>query len=132
MFLAGLYRAEQAIAGRLISIASGKLPWPPIDVSKAVGWIEERTGLRLGESQRDAIRLALASKALVITGGPGVGKTTIVASIASTWSRGSIPLITASMKFAPPSSGDAPCGPTSTSCLTSPLSARYDFIGFLI
>jgi exodeoxyribonuclease V alpha subunit len=32
-------------------------------------------------SQRDAIRLALASKALVITGGPGVGKTTIVNSI---------------------------------------------------
>ena len=37
--------------------------------------------MRLADSQRDAIRLALSSKALVITGGPGVGKTTIVNSI---------------------------------------------------
>jgi exodeoxyribonuclease V alpha subunit len=81
MFLAGLYRAEQAIAERLTKIAGGKLPWPNIDAQKAIHWIEERGGLRLADSQRDAIRLALTSKALVITGGPGVGKTTIVNSI---------------------------------------------------
>jgi exodeoxyribonuclease V alpha subunit len=81
VFLAGLHRAEQAIAGRLIAIARGKLPWPAIDAAKAVAWVEERSGLRLAHSQRDAIRLALSSKALVITGGPGVGKTTIVKSI---------------------------------------------------
>jgi len=81
VFLAGLYRAEQAIAERLIRIAGGKLPWPPIDATKAVAWVEERSGLRLAESQRDAIRLALASETLIITGGPGVGKTTIVNSI---------------------------------------------------
>ena len=46
-----------------------------------MAWIEERGGLTLADSQRDAIRLALTSKALVITGGPGVGKTTIVKSI---------------------------------------------------
>jgi exodeoxyribonuclease V alpha subunit len=81
MFLAGLYRAEQAIADRLAKIAGGKLPWPQIDAAKAVRWIEERGGLRLADSQRDAIQLALTNKALVITGGPGVGKTTIVNSI---------------------------------------------------
>ena len=81
VFLAGLYRAEQAIAERLTKIAGGSLPWPPIDAAKAVAWVEERSGLRLADSQRDAIRLALASKTLVITGGPGVGKTTIVNSI---------------------------------------------------
>jgi exodeoxyribonuclease V alpha subunit len=81
VFLAGLYRAEQTIAERLIRIAGGKLPWPPIDADKAVAWVEERSRLRLADSQRDAIRLALASKALVVTGGPGVGKTTIVNSI---------------------------------------------------
>ena len=80
-FLAGLYRAEQTIAERLIKIAGGELPWPLIDASKAIAWVEERNGLRLANSQRDAIRMALASKALVITGGPGVGKTTIVNSI---------------------------------------------------
>jgi exodeoxyribonuclease V alpha subunit len=46
-----------------------------------VPWVEKRSGLQLAESQRAAIRLALAAKVLVITGGPGVGKTTIVNSI---------------------------------------------------
>ena len=80
-FLAGLYRAEQAIADRLVRIANGKLPWPWIDEEKAMPWVENRSGLQLADSQRAAIRLALMSKALVITGGPGVGKTTIVNSI---------------------------------------------------
>jgi putative ribosome biogenesis GTPase RsgA len=40
-----------------------------------------KTGLALAPSQAEAIRLALTSKVLVITGGPGVGKTTIVNSI---------------------------------------------------
>jgi exodeoxyribonuclease V alpha subunit len=80
-FLAGLYRAEQAIADRLIRIVKGRLPWPWIDEEKAVPWIEKRSGLQLADSQRAAIRLALMAKALVITGGPGVGKTTIVNSI---------------------------------------------------
>src|SRR5271168_3569138 len=80
-FLAGLYRAEQAIAERLIRIVSGRLPWPWIDEERAVPWIEKRSGLQLADSQRAAIRLALMAKALVITGGPGVGKTTIVNSI---------------------------------------------------
>jgi exodeoxyribonuclease V alpha subunit len=61
-----------------LSLAAGKLPWPPIDAGKAVPWIEQRVGLTLAESQKVAVRLA---KVLVITGGPGVGKTTIVNSI---------------------------------------------------
>ena len=44
-------------------------------------WIERRTGLTLAPSQAEAIRLALTSKVLIITGGPGVGKTTVVNSI---------------------------------------------------
>src|ERR1700722_2627672 len=80
-FLAGLYRAEQVIADRLIRIVNGRLPWPWIDEEKAVPWIEKRSALQLADSQRAAIRLALTAKALVITGGPGVGKTTIVNSI---------------------------------------------------
>jgi len=80
-FLASLYRAEQAIADRLIRIVSGRMPWAWIDEEKAVPWVEKRSGLQLADSQRAAIRLALTAKALVITGGPGVGKTTIVNSI---------------------------------------------------
>jgi exodeoxyribonuclease V alpha subunit len=81
MFLAGLYRAEQAIANRLTRIVNGRLPWAWIDPDKAVPSVETRSRLKLADSQRDAIRLALMAKALVITGGPGVGKITIVNSI---------------------------------------------------
>ena len=81
VFLSGLYHAEKGIADRLQCLLSGAVPWPEIDAGKALPWIEGRTGLRLAESQAEAIGLALRSKVLVITGGPGVGKTTIVNSI---------------------------------------------------
>ena len=81
VFLAGLHRAERSIAERLIRLAHGTLPWPWINPDKALPWVEERIGLTLAESQVAAIRLALMSKALVMTGGPGVGKTTIVKGI---------------------------------------------------
>jgi len=81
IFLAGLYRAEQAIAERLRTLVAGRPPWPEIDASKAVPWLEARSGMTLAESQRQALQLALSSKVLVITGGPGVGKTTLVNSI---------------------------------------------------
>src|SRR5262249_22452087 len=81
VFLTGLYRAERGIAERLLQLGTGKLPWPSIDPEKAIPWIEQRTGLVLAESQRSAVTLALTSKVLVITGGPGVGKTTLVNAI---------------------------------------------------
>jgi exodeoxyribonuclease V alpha subunit len=81
VFLAGLYRAEQLIAERLLRLAGGPLPWAFIDPDKALPWIEQKTGLALAPSQDAAIRRALVSKVLVITGGPGVGKTTIVNAI---------------------------------------------------
>ena len=81
IFLGGLHRAERAIAGRIIDIAAGNLPWPDIDPGKALPWVEGKTGLALAPGQADAVRAALSSKVSVITGGPGVGKTTIVNSI---------------------------------------------------
>ncbi|WP_264996723.1 helix-hairpin-helix domain-containing protein, partial [Komagataeibacter intermedius] len=78
IFLAGLYRAEQSIAERLRACAVGRPPWPEIDAEKAMTWVEGKTGLAMAPSQQEAVRLALRSKVLVITGGPGVGKTTLV------------------------------------------------------
>ncbi|MEH6648068.1 SF1B family DNA helicase RecD2 [Sulfitobacter sp.] len=81
IFLTGLYMAERGIADQVKRIQRGELPWPMIDADKALPWIEQKTGMSLAESQAEAIRLALKSKTIVITGGPGVGKTTIVNSI---------------------------------------------------
>lgn len=81
IFLTGLYHAERGIAENLARIQSGHLPWSIIDADRALPWVEQKTGLSLAESQAEAIRLALQSKVMVITGGPGVGKTTIVNSI---------------------------------------------------
>src|SRR5256884_7446519 len=75
VFLAGLHRAERTIADRMTRLANGTLPWPWIDPDKALPWVEKRIGLALAESQIAAIRLALLSKVLVMTGGPCVGKT---------------------------------------------------------
>jgi exodeoxyribonuclease V alpha subunit len=74
VFLAGLHRAERIIAECLVQLANGKLPWARIDPDKALTWVEDRIGLVLAESQVAAIRLALMSKALMMTGGPGSAK----------------------------------------------------------
>ena len=81
IFLAGLHRAERAIAGRLRGLQLGVLPWPHVDPANAIPWVEAKTGIMLAGSQKSALRLALLSKVLVITGGPGVGKTTLINAI---------------------------------------------------
>ena len=81
IFLKGLHGAEYSIAERLIQRAARKPPWPEIALDKALPWVEQKTGKTLSNSQREAVRLVLASKVAVITGGPGVGKTSTLDSI---------------------------------------------------
>jgi len=81
IFLAGLYRAECEITGKLKGLVVGQPPWLSMAAGKVIPWVEKPTKLTLAESQQEAIRVALGSKVLVITGGPGVGKTTLVNSI---------------------------------------------------
>lgn len=81
VFLSGLAAAERNIAARLKRLAQGTPPWPAIDAAKALPWVERRLGLTLANLQAEAVRLALTSKLLVITGGPGVGKTTLLNAI---------------------------------------------------
>ena len=81
IFLAPLYQAERSIAEHIGRLKAGVPAWPAADANKAIPWVERKLGISLAASQQDAVRLALTSKLLVITGGPGVGKTTLVNSI---------------------------------------------------
>jgi exodeoxyribonuclease V alpha subunit len=81
VFIPALKRAEEGIAARIKKLCALPANYPAIDFEKAVTWCQQRTGKELAASQRDALRQALASRLLVITGGPGVGKTTLVNAI---------------------------------------------------
>lgn len=82
LWLASLQGAEVGLARSVQRIAAADPhPLPRIDVERAIGWVEGRLNIQLAAAQREAIRQACCHKLLVITGGPGVGKTTLVRSI---------------------------------------------------
>lgn len=81
LYVKPLFLAEVGVARALRELQEGQHPLPAIDTDAALGWVEKRMGIELAATQRDAIRQAATRKVLVITGGPGVGKTTIVRGI---------------------------------------------------
>lgn len=81
VFVAALYHAEVNVANTIRNILQQPPSWQDIDLSKAIPWVEQQNNITLSASQCEAIKLAIHSKVLIITGGPGVGKTTIVNSI---------------------------------------------------
>jgi exodeoxyribonuclease V alpha subunit len=82
VYLAALHRAEVGLAQSVERIAADTPhPMPAIDTEKAIAWVAQRLKINLAPGQQEAIRQATRHKLLVITGGPGVGKTTLVRSI---------------------------------------------------
>lgn len=81
VYLTALHKAECGIAANLLRLQMGAGPWAHIDQAKVIPWVETKAGIELSQSQKRAVALALSNKVLVITGGPGVGKTTLVNSI---------------------------------------------------
>ena len=81
LYLTPLQRAELGCAQQLQRLLRGAPPWGLIDTAKALPWVEQQTGLALSPSQRAAVATMLAHKVTIITGGPGVGKTTLVNSL---------------------------------------------------
>ena len=81
VYLPAILKAESGIAARLLALAALPSAYPAIDLEKAAEWVQKKTGKELAASQMDALRMAISSRALVITGGPGVGKTTLVNAI---------------------------------------------------
>jgi len=78
LYPASLYSAEINSAERIRRLNLGVPPWGDVDCTKAIPWAEEKSNIKFAESQVHALITALNSKVSIITGGPGVGKTTIM------------------------------------------------------
>ncbi|HBH87027.1 MAG TPA: ATP-dependent RecD-like DNA helicase [Syntrophaceae bacterium] len=81
VYLAGYHVAEKNIASRLQALIHAPQSVRKIDPEKAVRWVQEELSITLAEKQVEAVKCAGKSKVMVITGGPGTGKTTIINAV---------------------------------------------------
>ena len=81
LFIPSLHYYEKYIAERITVLSQDAPLWGSINADAAIPWVEKKLGLQLAENQKKAVAAAIQAKFMVITGGPGVGKTTIVNSI---------------------------------------------------
>lgn len=80
IFPISLFRAETKVAENIKRLIHGKIPWGAIDLEPAIKWTEKQSSIELSQSQKNALKIITNSKVSIITGGPGVGKTTLINS----------------------------------------------------
>ncbi len=81
IYLASLEAAERGLASGLLALLATPARPIEIDVERALAWYEAAAGITLAPEQGEAIGRAATEKLLVVTGGPGTGKTTLVNGI---------------------------------------------------
>jgi exodeoxyribonuclease V alpha subunit len=81
VYLAGLYVSETGVAGKLKRLAQIPKHLRAFDREKAIEWVQSELKITLAENQMTALMEAIDKKIMVVTGGPGTGKTTIINSI---------------------------------------------------
>jgi exodeoxyribonuclease V alpha subunit len=81
VYLTRLYRCETGIAHRLKRLLETPKSLRAVDSAKAVNWVQQQLSITLAENQLKAVQWAFENKVLVITGGPGTGKTTIINAV---------------------------------------------------
>ncbi|MFC1858406.1 ATP-dependent RecD-like DNA helicase, partial [Thermodesulfobacteriota bacterium] len=87
VYLARYHACEKSIATRMKTLLESPGILPSIECEKAVTWVQKRLFLALAQRQIEAVRSAFTNKVLIITGGPGTGKTTIVNAILKIYTR---------------------------------------------
>jgi exodeoxyribonuclease V alpha subunit len=87
VYLTGFYLAETNAAKRLKVLLQAQQNLPFVDPAKALEWVQKVLGLTLAPQQAEAVSMSLRNKVLIITGGPGTGKTTIINAILKIWGR---------------------------------------------
>ena len=81
VYLRSYLKYEKEASDHLSLLINSAKKVPAIDLDHEIEWVQKRNRIELADEQKDAIRAALIDKVVVITGGPGVGKTTIINSI---------------------------------------------------
>lgn len=87
VWLTERHDAEELVAWRMRSLLARDGPAQVKDPQAAVRWAEDRVGMTLSDAQRAAVAASVERRVLVITGGPGTGKTTIVKAVLELWER---------------------------------------------
>jgi exodeoxyribonuclease V alpha subunit len=87
VYLARYHHAEKAIAARLNTLMEAEKSTPQIDLNTAIQNLERELAISLAPRQVEAVRGAVENKLMIITGGPGTGKTTIINAIIKVFSR---------------------------------------------
>ena len=81
IYLSPFYNAEQSVCKKLLELSHTRFNAGRGDFEDKLERLQQEEGIKLAQMQREAIREAMTSGVLVITGGPGTGKTTIIKSI---------------------------------------------------
>ncbi|MFW6052662.1 MAG: ATP-dependent RecD-like DNA helicase [Desulfosalsimonas sp.] len=81
VYLKRFYVCETGIARHFTRLALAPKGVRDTDADRALQWIQQRFEFRLADKQKAAVRCALENKIMVITGGPGTGKTTIIRAV---------------------------------------------------
>jgi exodeoxyribonuclease V alpha subunit len=81
IYQSALFLAERGIARRIRALKNIRPRLEKIDVDRAIKWFETREQFHLASQQHSALEMALREKLLIITGGPGTGKTTLMRAV---------------------------------------------------
>ncbi len=81
IFLEKYDEAERVIAQKLLQLRDTVIPYAPQDIETLIESEEAESGIRYAEGQKDAIRGTLRAGVMLLTGGPGTGKTTVIRAI---------------------------------------------------
>lgn len=83
IWLKSLYITERGVTKQIKRLSCTKCSIRPVDLDKAVDWVQEKHHIRLAKEQAEAIKTSLKAKLHIITGGPGTGKSTVTKAILS-------------------------------------------------
>ena len=87
VYLAKFHFSEVSIAACLKTLVNSPKSIRKIDTYKAIDWVQGQLAITLAKKQIEAIKCAVDNKMIVITGGPGTGKTTIINAILKIFSK---------------------------------------------